>query len=384
MLSSFESSLLSPNYQLDKGEKLFQDNERRIINFAFFSSLTQRQIIDETKIPQQTVSRIVKSLFARDVLLQREREATGSRGQPGYRLETNPGYAYSVGIGILTDALSISVMDFEGKIVHNNQRLLADMTIKNVMNNLDELFQNIFTETDIPRDKILGIGVGISGFFTIDKEKVNTHSTLNEWADVNISHLLSDWFKLPVWVENDATAAAAGEGILGVGKRYNNFVYLFISADLGGGIITNGDIMHGTHGNAGEIGDILPPKIYTHPNLENLRQILIHNGVDISSISELIASFDINWPGVTEWVTKVKDAVSLIASSSAALLDTEAIVIGGHIPKPLAEMLIKDVVIYALFRRSSIRPRPELILAETHYEPVCVGAASLPFRSLCL
>ena len=383
MLSSFDYKLLGSNFKLGKGKKLFQESERKIINHAFFSSSTQSQIIEKTKVSQQTTSRLVKALFEQGVLHQTSRTSTGSRGQPGYHLETSPQYAYGIGIAILTDSLVIAVMDFSGEIIYNKTLPLLNMTIKNVMLHLAILFDEIFINTTIDREKILGIGVGISGYFTTEKDKINTHNRLEEWADINISKLLSNKFNLPVWVDNDATVAAAGEGILGIGKHCNNFVYLFISVDFGGGIIIDGDIMHGTHGNAGEVGDILPPKIYVYPNLENLRQILINNGVNINTHADLIASFDINWPGIQEWIMKVKDAVSLVASSSAALLDTEAIVIGGHIPKSLSKLLIKEVVMYALHRRSSERPKPKLLISEVNYEPVSVGAASLPFRALC-
>ena len=158
-----------------------------------------------------------------------------------------------------------------------------------------------------------------------------------------------------MWVENDAKAAAAGEGIDGVGKTFSNFVYLFISTAFGGGIIAKNDIMHGTHGNAGEVGDILPPKRYIHPNLENLRQILIANDVEISTIDDMLTNFDIHWPGINEWVYRVQDALSLVATASAAILDTQAIVIGGHIPRELAELLIKNTEVYTQHRRDSAR-----------------------------
>tara|TARA_B110000438_G_scaffold302676_1_gene361135 strand:- start:2802 stop:3956 length:1155 start_codon:yes stop_codon:yes gene_type:complete len=384
MLSSFDYKLLSPNFTLGKGKKLFQESERKIINHAFFSSSTQSEIIEKTKISQQTTSRLVKTLFEQGVLHQTSKTSSGGRGQPGYHLKTSADFAYGIGIAILTDSLVISVMDFSGEIIYDKTMPLLNMTVKNVMLHLTTLFDEIFINTNIQKEKVLGIGVGISGYFTTEKDKINTHNRLEEWADVNISKILTDKFNLPVWVDNDATVAAAGEGILGIGKYCNNFVYLFISVDFGGGIIIDGDIMHGTHGNAGEVGDILPPKIYVYPNLENLRQILINNGVNISTHADLMTSFDINWPGIQEWITKVKDAVSLVASSSAALLDTQAIVIGGHIPKSLSKLLIKEVVMYALHRRSSERPKPELLISEVTYEPVSVGAASLPFRALCL
>lgn len=384
MLSSFERSLLSPNFRLGKGKKLFQEQERLVIKHAFFSSATQRDIIDQTKIPQQTISRIVKSLLERKVLQQISRESDGSRGQPGYFLECYPDYAYCVGIAILTDSISISIMDFKGSVVFSGQLNLANMSVKNVMTHLRALFDDAINKSNISAAKILGIGVAISGYFIDNQNKINTHNMLNEWAEIDIAKLISNEYHYPVWVENDATAAAAGEGIVGIGKQTSNFVYLFISTGFGGGIIINGDVMRGTHGNAGEVGDMIPPKLFVHPNLENLRQILINNDVNIKTICELLESFDINWPGNAEWVYKVKDAVSLVASSSAALLDIQAIVIGGHIPKELAKLLIQDIQIYAQHRRSSSRPVPEILLSQTDFEPVAVGAASIPFRALCL
>ncbi len=384
MLSSFEHSLLSSKFKLGKGNKLFQDQERLVIKHAFFTSDTQRQIIDKTRIPQQTVSRIVKSLLDKEVLKQATKISTGSRGQPGYFLETNANYAYGVGIAVLTDSISIALMDFQGNVIYTNQCVLTNMTIKNVLAHLRKLFDLAIADTMISKYNILGVGVGISGYFIDIKNKINTHNMHTEWAEVDIADIISEEFPYPVWVENDATAAAAGEGIVGIGKKVSNFVYLFISTGFGGGIIVNDDIMRGTHGNAGEIGDMIPPKLYIHPNLENLRLILIKNEVNIETIHDLLENFDLHWPGINEWVYKVKDAISLVASSSAALLDTEAIVIGGHIPKPLSRQLLHDVEIYAQHRRSSSRPLPDLLVSDVQYEPVSVGAATIPFRALCL
>jgi len=384
MRSSYTPSLLTPYFTLGKGDKIFQDQERLITKSAFFKASTQREIIDETKIPQQTMSRIVKSLLDRNVLLQTSRESIGGRGQPGFWLETNPDFAYGLGVAILLDGLALVVSDFKGQVIIEHKCLLADMSVNNVIQHLHKMIPDIIAESKVPKEKILGMGVGISGYFVDHDVYINTHTMLNEWADVNIPQLLTEHFSMPVWVENDAKAAAAGEGLDGVGKKYKNFVYLFISTAFGGGVITDGYVMHGTHGNSGELGDLLPPKRYMHPNLENLRQILIANDVDISTVAELISEFDINWPGVNEWVNKVQDAVSLVASASAAILDTQAIVIGGHIPPELSELLIKNVDIHVQYRRDSSRLKPKLIVAKSMHEPVAVGAACLAIRELCL
>ena len=94
--------------------------------------------------------------------------------------------------------------------------------------------------------------------------------------------------------------------------------------------------------------------------------------------------FDVNWPGVDELIYKVQDSVDLVATACSALLDTQAIIIGGHIPVALAEKIIPRIDVYAQFRRGAKRPLPKIVTAGVQVNPVAVGAASLPLRELCI
>ncbi|WP_350400495.1 ROK family transcriptional regulator [Catenovulum sediminis] len=384
MLSSDHIPLLRPAFELGKGKKLFQDNERDILKTVFWQQdTTQSSLVERTRIPQQTMSRLVKSLIERKVLKNGE-QIVGNRGKPAYVLEFNGQFAYCIGVSILLDAISVAILDFSGKVIASSLKALQDMSIKTVLHESEMLAKQLITQHSISTDRLLGMGVGISGFFTSTDGKMNTHHKLEDWALVDISKLFSDYFKLPTWVVNDATAAAAGEGMAGVGRNYKNFVYLFISAAFGGGLVSNGDILHGTHGNAGELGDMIPPKLYVHPNLEILKRILLKNGIEIDSIYNLQETFDINWPGVEEWTYKVQDALDFVATACSAILDSQALIIGGHIPRELAEKLIPKIEIYAQFRRGAKRPLPEIVPSSVKQHPVAVGAATLPIRAICL
>ena len=116
--------------------------------------------------------------------------------------------------------------------------------------------------------------------------------------------VLEDDLGLPVWIENDGNAAAIGESLVGVGRWAKDFVYLYVAAGLGGGVILNGEIVRGQYGNAGEIAELLPPAVYPHPNLELLRKLVRKHGQDVDTVSELVEKFDINWPGVEEWIAR--------------------------------------------------------------------------------
>lgn len=65
---------------------------------------------------------------------------------------------------------------------------------------------------------------------------------------------------LSVVIENDAPAAALGEGAFGAARGVQDFVYITISTGIGGGIVTGGRLLRGRTGLAGHVGH-LP----THP-----------------------------------------------------------------------------------------------------------------------
>ena len=381
MLTSLKNNqFLRGAFTLGKGDKLLQDNPKAIVKQVFWKpGITQREISAATKIPQQSVSRLVNSLLEDGII----RGACDS-GKPSSGLEPNPNYAYCYGLSILLDAISIALMNFKGEVVATKFIALDDMGISAVLSRAVQEVEEMSSVNNIDSARVLGIGVGISGFFSSTDGKMNTHHAIEEWADINIAETVAEAFQLPSWVVNDGTGAAAGEGIAGAGRRYKNFVYFFVSTAFGGGLINNGDMIRGTHGNAGELGDMLPAKLYSHPNLKLLERILLKHGVDIPSMYQLNETFDPDWPGVDEWIYKVQDSFDLVATASSALLDSQAIIIGGHIPTKLAEKVIPRIDVYAQFRRGAKRPMPEIVCAEVTDCPVAVGAATLPMRDWLL
>ena len=385
MMSIFNSQLLRPGFTLGKGQKLFQDIEREIIRAVFWEQcVTQSQIVTITKIPQQTVSRLLKSLMQSGVLLQTAELLPNPKGKPGAGIKLNPAFAYTFGLSILFDAISVAVMDFAGNVIHSELAEMSDMSIPSVLKTAEQLIKQISTRFAINPDRVLGMGVGISGFFSSMDGKMNTHHTLEEWAQIDIVQIVSTHFQLPTWLVNDATGAAAGEGVAGIGRQYKNFVYLYVSSAFCGGIVNNSEVLRGTYGNAGELGDMLPPKLYAHPNLELLKRILKKHGVNIPSLYTLNEDFDVDWPGVEEWLFKVQDSFDLVATCCSALLDAEAIIIGGHIPKSLAQKVISRIDVYAQFRRGAKRPLPQIVVSGIDHNPVSIGAATLPLREVCL
>ncbi len=79
---------------------------------------------------------------------------------------------------------------------------------------------------------------------------------LGSVTGMNFKRELEDLFRLPVFMENDATAAAIGENWIGASRNVQNSVCVTLGTGIGGGIIVNGEPLRGPDGIGGEIGHI--------------------------------------------------------------------------------------------------------------------------------
>ena len=111
------------------------------------------------------------------------------------------------------------------------------------------------TSHKIPASDILGIGIGVPGAVN-GKGVVNRCVNLG-WGVFNIAEDLSKLTGFPVKAGNDANVAALGEYWKGGGKGCDNMLFVTLGTGVGGGIVVDGNLLHGAHGSGAEIGHLL-------------------------------------------------------------------------------------------------------------------------------
>ncbi|MCL6553583.1 MAG: ROK family protein [Firmicutes bacterium] len=104
---------------------------------------------------------------------------------------------------------------------------------------------------------VRGLGVGAPGPMDPVSGVVFEPPNLPGWRDVPLGSLLSAEVGLPVFVENDANAAALAERWAGAGVGVDDLVYVTVSTGIGGGLILGGRLYHGAAGTAGEVGHMV-------------------------------------------------------------------------------------------------------------------------------
>lgn len=356
-------------------------NERRVLEFVRRQGVTSRaDLTRATDLAPQSISRLVEALIDRGLLKFEGRRNVG-RGQPSLNVTLDPNAAYAAGVSVTTERISAALIALDGALLAERELKVPGMAVEDVVAATREGLRDIFAELGLERRRLFGLGLAMTGFFTGETQRMNPPDPLAHWATLDLDRAFMQGLDLPVWVENDGNASAIGESLYGAGQAHPSFAYLYFTYGFGGGLVEDGRLVRGRHGNAGEFSAMLPPDRHgDRPTLELLRRILVERGVPLAGLSELEARFDPAWPGIDEWVKRVKRPLSDIVSAISAVADPGAIVLGGQIPKPLAVRLIGEVEFYNRARRGVDRPTPQLIVSTIKGDAAAVGAASMPFK----
>ena len=141
--------------------------------------------------------------------------------------------------GRLVEAASIETQEYQG-----TEKALSNLL--SLVNSLQE-----------KGGKCVAIGIGVAGVLDIKKEVLLQSPNLKNLENVNIKDFLTKTVQLPVYLENDANAAALGEKWAGAGREIENFILITLGTGIGGGLILYGDLWSGENGKAGELGHMI-------------------------------------------------------------------------------------------------------------------------------
>jgi len=159
----------------------------------------------------------------------------------------------AIGIDIGGTGTKFGIVDRDGNVLFTGE--MSTKKHKNIEGYIDELHGHLgeLIEKAGGIGRIRGIGVGApnGNFYTGNIE----YAPNLPWSGIiPIAKMMSDKFKLPVTLTNDANAAAIGEMMYGAAKGMRDFIMITLGTGVGSGIVANGQLIYGHDGFAGELG----------------------------------------------------------------------------------------------------------------------------------
>lgn len=340
-------------------------------------------LTNQLGLSQQSVHRIASDLEIRGLVTLGPAPAPTGRGKPSPSLHVAAGFAYTWGISLNTDEIGLCLMDFAGNPLVREIWPMDTSNRERILDILANRMGALRLAHGLAEDRCLGMGFGITGFW-LSGTRYNPPLPLHEWSLIELGPLLSARFRVPVWIENNANTSAFGEAMLGHGRKVRTFAYISFNYGLGGSIVIDGHLVTGGRGNAGEISAVFTPQERANrPALQYLLDRLRANSIAVSSVSEMSQKFDPSWPGIAEWINDVAPNFNRIVAAFWAVMDPQAVILGGQIPQSLAKNLIERVSLTEINRYGISRATPSLLISELGHHAASLGAAAYALERSC-
>lgn len=229
-------------------------NQSLLLNIVRqYEPLSRTQLTEQSGLSTGAVSQITSDLLSDGWLLEvGEGDYTGGRRQTLLRL--NPTAGYAVGVKLMESRIVCAVTDFAARIVYYRDYITGSSDYPEATSeHIAHVVEKTLTDADLPRAKVLGVGVGLAG--VIDPHSgVVLYSPFFGWRNLQLAGILEQHLNLPVYVENDVNTLTLSEHLFGAGRHHSHFVVVTIGRGVGMGMVINGQLYQGSRGGAGELG----------------------------------------------------------------------------------------------------------------------------------
>jgi glucokinase len=129
----------------------------------------------------------------------------------------------------------------------------GEAVVQRVLESVERVIGDTLSAHGGTRADVAGVGIGSPGPIDRAAGVVLTSPNLG-WKNFPLRDMVGRAVGLPVTLDNDANCATYGEWWLGAGRGVQHLVGITIGTGIGGGIVLNGEIVHGASDAAGEIG----------------------------------------------------------------------------------------------------------------------------------
>ncbi len=162
---------------------------------------------------------------------------------------------YGFGIDLGGTTVKLAYFDENGTMLEKWEiPTVTDNGGSQILPDIAASIRQFIDANNIADTAILGLGIGVPG-------PVNAKGVVNKcvnlgWGVFNISQELQALTGFPVKAGNDANVAALGEFWKGGGQGCDNMVFVTMGTGVGGGIVVEGNLLHGATGSGAEIGHL--------------------------------------------------------------------------------------------------------------------------------
>lgn len=327
-------------------------NERLILSLLQRSGpLPGSDLARMAGLSAQTVSVILRRLDG-EGLIRRGEPQRGRVGKPRLPMGLASGGAFSVGLKIGRRSADLLLADLSGGVrrqLHATYRWpVPGEVFAFLRRGLDTLSGAL---EPAERGRIAGIGIAKPYEIWDWQETIGAPpGALDAWREVDYAGEIGAFSALPVFLENDGTAACRAEHVYGRGREFRDFAYFFVGSFVGGGVVLSHSVFEGAFGNAGAFGS-LPARgpdgadrqLIDTASLFLLEEALARAGLPAGRLWAQPQDWSGLAPALDPWIGATAGQLARAALTVCAVIDFEAVLIDGAFPPDVRARLVGEV-----------------------------------------
>lgn len=367
-------------------------HNRRVIIEAlrWNGALSRADLARATQLTKQTVSNLVEDLD-RAGLIRPLEAVRAARGKPATPYVLVADGAYSLGLQIDRHMLRIVAVDLLGDVLLQRETQppgqQPERGVPAILGLIAAARRELSQALPQFEERLIGLGVAMPGPFGVEGEPDDPLS-MSSWQRYPLLNELSTATGLEVMIQNDATAAATAERLMGAARGLKTAICIYLGYGLGAGLILDGALFTGPNGNAGEIGILLAPTpgaatgaapLEHAVSLASLCTAMGYDPADpqlFNRIEARVANPDATF---LAWTDRASDRLRWLVHVLETLFDPEAIIVCGGAPRSLITLLLTQIepLEPSLAGRSN-RRQPRVLAGKADQWAVATGAAAEP------
>lgn len=362
-------------------------NERLVLSLVRqHGALAKSDIARITGLSAQTVSVIMRAL-EQDGLLLRGEPIRGKIGQPSVPMSLAAEGAFFLGLKIGRRSADISLVDFLGNVRAVRRRIYRYPTPGAVVAFVREALPEVIAS--LPeglRSRIGGMGIAMPFQLWNWVQFIGApQAEMDAWRDRDIQAEIAEIADMPVYVQNDATAACGAELVFGTGEKPQDFLYFYFGYFIGGGLVLNGQLFTGRTGNAGGVGPMPVPgpdgrmrRLLTVASMATLAAAMDAAGEPSDHLWESPDHWQVSQPILDRWILEAAEGLAAATLSAATLIEIDAVLIDGWMPPAIRAEVTRQTRL-ALHRLDLAGITPPTIREGTvGAQARTLGAAAIP------
>ena len=350
-------------------------------------ALSRADLARATQLTKQAVSNIIEDLESDGLVVALEAVRKG-RGQPSTPYRLVPEGAFAIGLQIDRHLTRAVAVDLVGSVLARAEANLPfdepSKGVEVILGLVGGVRRELSQMSAQSEERLVGLGVAMPGPFGLKNS--DDKWMMPAWQKFPLLETLAKGTGLNVSLQNDAAACATAERIVGAAHGVDHAVCLYIGYGIGAGLILNGELYSGGHGNAGEIGmALLSPAgpgstpLEHRASLASLYQHLGLNPADDDIYRQMDGLVTAEDPKIIAWIHGAAHDLRWSVHLIETIFDPQTVILTSGAPEALARRLVEAM--HPLLPSIADRPGrhlPRLQLGTTDPWSIALGAAAAP------